>query len=70
MSEYDRPIVVVCAICWQEWDPRDPAVQYRSLDRKWWCADETACTARRARHEAVLDAALDDMKGHPDAPQP
>lgn len=41
---------VLCVICRQLWDARDPGVMYRSLDGKWWCADERACIdwARRA----------------------
>ena len=54
-------VFVFCCICGQPWDSSFPAVEYRSLDRKWWCADETACTARRARAEAILQAAAEDM---------
>jgi hypothetical protein len=43
---------VTCCICGQLWNPADTRVDYRSLDRRWWCADETDCTARRARIEA------------------
>jgi hypothetical protein len=40
---------VTCCICGQLWNPADPRVDYRSIDRRWWCADETDCTDRRAR---------------------
>lgn len=47
-----------CCVCEQSWDPASPAVTYRSLDRKWWCADETACTDRAARREALAAAGV------------
>jgi hypothetical protein len=48
---------VSCCICGKKHDPFSPAVEYRSLDAKWWCADETACTDRAARRELTLAAA-------------
>jgi hypothetical protein len=42
---------VTCCICGIQRDPTSRAVSYRSLDKKWWCADETACTERRALAE-------------------
>ena len=56
-----RPLVVLCCICWREYNPSDPAVEYRSLDAKWWCRDETSCTERRARADATLAEALKQM---------
>jgi hypothetical protein len=53
-----RDLEVACCICGQVWDPRDPGVLYRSLDRAWWCDDETACTDRRARADIVFDMNL------------
>ena len=50
------PPVVFCCICGEPWEATDPGVQYRSLDRRWWCTDETSCTSRRARGEAVMTA--------------
>ena len=46
--------LVYCCICGIACDPSDPAVTYRSLDRKWWCADETDCTDRAARASLAL----------------
>ena len=42
-------VTVFCAICGQGFSPMNKAVGYRSLDRRWWCADETDCTDRAAR---------------------
>jgi hypothetical protein len=44
---------VTCCICGQPWLATSPNVEYRALDGRWWCADESACTARRARAEAI-----------------
>ena len=45
--------VAVCCICGRVWDAMDPGVQYRSLDLKWWCTDETSCTSTAAANEAA-----------------
>jgi hypothetical protein len=54
---------VACCICGALHDPRDPAVSYRSLDKKWWCADETACTERRALAEVAGHAGITTPAG-------
>ena len=57
---------VTCCVCGAQYRPGHPAVQYRSLDRKWWCADEQACTAR-ARAAAAPSAPLAVMYAEIDA---
>ena len=54
-------VTVFCCICGEAWAAGNPAVEYRSLDRRWWCRDETECTGRRARGEAELDAAIGEV---------
>jgi hypothetical protein len=44
---------VTCCICGHLWLATSSNVEYRALDGRWWCADEAACTARRARAEAA-----------------
>lgn len=51
--------LVRCCICGAAWPASSPDVEYRSLDRQWWCADETDCTSRAARIKAAMLAALD-----------
>ena len=46
---------VVCCICGQLWDARDPGITYRSIDRRWWCADDQACLEWASR-AAILAA--------------
>jgi hypothetical protein len=36
-----------------QWHPANPGVMYRSLDKKWWCADEKLCLARVAAAPAT-----------------
>ena len=55
------PTIVICCICWRAYHPTDPAIEYRSLDGRWWCRDETECTEARARAEAAIFAARDQM---------
>lgn len=57
---------VTCTICGKIWPAADPGVSYRSLDRLWWCTDETPCTALAARTQAEdlagMDAALSELR--------
>jgi len=50
-------VTVFCCICGHAHDATSPAVEYRSLDRKWWCADETGCTDRAARGQLTAELA-------------
>ncbi len=49
---------VLCCVCGQLWDARDPGIAYRSLDRRWQCADGHACLAW-ARRAVLLHASLE-----------
>ena len=51
-------IMVSCCICGEDWPAASPGVEYRSLDRRWWCRDETRCTDRRARRDALAEARM------------
>ena len=52
-------VTITCCICGHVWPASSPGAEYRSLDKQWWCADETDCTARAARQKAEMLAALD-----------
>ena len=46
---------VTCCVCGARWQAADPGVKYRSLDRRWWCTDDTACLEWASR-AAILAA--------------
>lgn len=42
-----------CEICGKQWAALDPGVRYVHGDGRWECADEVACTDRRAGQQAA-----------------
>ena len=39
-------VTVFCCVCGTPFSTGNPAIEYRSLDRRWWCTDEVACIMR------------------------
>jgi anthranilate phosphoribosyltransferase len=49
--------VVCCVVCGAMYEACDPAAEYRSLDKEWWCADTDACTARARDQQIAAELA-------------